>query len=249
MPVTIGAAESSFSNPIGLLVDCHRRIDRFLQILQTITSEKRGRSLNAEYRRALDTALKYFRDAAPKHTADEEEDLFPALRSLVGHAHVEQGGIEQVLRQIDRLENDHNLAAKWHRECDEIGRRWLRDDGLCLRDTARFEIVLSLLLRLYRSHIAIEEHEIFSTAQTALSDKEKAVIGHSMALRRGVPFTPEIVDQLIFTSAAGITGRSVDRSCNAVPAPSLEERQRFSAHRDRTAIEAPAVAPRREIII
>jgi hemerythrin-like domain-containing protein len=185
MPVTIGAAASTFTNPIGLLSDCHRRIDRFLKILQTIANEKRGRPLDAEYRRALETALKYFREAAPKHTADEEEDLFPALRSL------DQDQIEQVLDRFDRLESDHTLARKWHRECDEIGMRWLRDDGLSLRDVAQLGIVLSLLGSLYRSHIAIEEHEIFPMAQTALSGPEKAVIGRSMALRRGVPFLTE----------------------------------------------------------
>jgi hemerythrin-like domain-containing protein len=194
MPVTIGAAASTFTNPIGLLSDCHRRIDRFLKTLQTIANEKRGRPLDAEYRRALETALKYFREAAPKHTADEEQDLFPTLRRL------KQAHIEQVLRRFDKLENDHNLARKWHRECDEIGKRWLRNGSLSLRDTAQFGIVLSLLARLYRSHIAIEEHEIFPAAQTALSERQKAAIGRSMALRRGIPFLPEE------TLAAGTPG-------------------------------------------
>jgi hemerythrin-like domain-containing protein len=185
MPVTIGAAASTFTNPIGLLSDCHRRIDRFLKTLQTIANEKRGRPLDAEYRQALETALKYFRESAPKHTADEEQDLFPALRGL------KQDHIEQVLERFDRLENDHNLARKWHRECDEIGTRWLRDDGLSVPDAAQVGIVLSSLESLYRSHIAIEENEIFPIARTALSPGEKAAIGRSMALRRGVPFLPE----------------------------------------------------------
>ncbi|HVV45437.1 MAG TPA: hypothetical protein VHC72_09530, partial [Bryobacteraceae bacterium] len=71
-------------------------------------------------------------------------------------------------------------------ECDEIGARWLRDGGLSMREAAQFVIVLSLLARLYRSHITIEEREIFPVAATALSDQEKASIGRSMALRRGV---------------------------------------------------------------
>jgi hemerythrin-like domain-containing protein len=109
----------------------------------------------------------------------------------IGQPHIGQIHIEQVLSCFDRLENDHNLARKWHRECDEIGTRWLRDDGLSLRDAAQLGIVLSLLESLYRSHISIEEYEIFPIAQTALSGPEKAVIGRSMALRRGVPFLTE----------------------------------------------------------
>jgi hemerythrin-like domain-containing protein len=185
MPVIIGAMPGKFSNPIGLLLDCHQRINRFLETLQTIAGEKRGRPLDSEYRKALETALKYFRDAAPKHTEDEEEDLFPALRSL-GRA-----DLEPVLNSMDRLENDHNLAGKWHLVCDEIGKRWLREGGLCLRDAAQFEIVLSLLAKLYRSHIAVEEREIFPIARTALSGREKAEIGRSMASRRGIAFNPE----------------------------------------------------------
>jgi hemerythrin-like domain-containing protein len=191
MPVMIGTAVSTFTNPIGLLSDCHRRIDHFLKTMQAVANKKRGRSLDPEYRLALEAALKYFREAAPKHTADEEDDLFPTLRNLLGQTHVEQVRIEQVLSRIDQLENDHNVAGRWHRECDELGKRWLRDDALCLRDAARFEIALSSLTRLYRSHIAIEEHEVFPTAQTVLSDREKAVIGRSMALRRGISFVSE----------------------------------------------------------
>ncbi len=180
MPVTIGTAVHAFTNPIGLLSDCHRRIEGFLKILQTIGNEKSGGSLDAESRQALETALRYFREAAPKHTADEEEDLFPALRNLA------RPGIGETLSRIEGLENDHSLAEKWHRECDEIGARWLRDDGLSMREAEQFVIVLSLLARLYRSHITIEEREIFPVAATALSDQEKASIGRSMALRRGV---------------------------------------------------------------
>jgi len=36
--------------------------------------------LTEETRAALESALRYFREAAPKHTADEEESLFPRMR-------------------------------------------------------------------------------------------------------------------------------------------------------------------------
>lgn len=79
MPVVIGdAAENGFANPIGLLSDCHRRIERFLKTLEAVAGE--SGVLDAQCRKALQTALEYFRSAAPKHTADEEEDLFPMLR-------------------------------------------------------------------------------------------------------------------------------------------------------------------------
>jgi hypothetical protein len=43
MPIVIGAKpESSFKNPIGLLNDCHRRIERFLSVLVRVTAEAHG---------------------------------------------------------------------------------------------------------------------------------------------------------------------------------------------------------------
>src|SRR5579885_357682 len=110
MPVTIGAAESTFANPIGLLSDCHRRIERFLQAMLTVATEAAGGPLDAEHRSALENALRYFREAAPKHTADEEEDLFPMLRLLPN-----QRGSE-VLAEVDRLEGEHKNTEAAHRE-------------------------------------------------------------------------------------------------------------------------------------
>ncbi len=38
MPVQIGARSHSFSDPTGLLSDCHRRIEMFLGTLERIAS-------------------------------------------------------------------------------------------------------------------------------------------------------------------------------------------------------------------
>jgi hemerythrin-like domain-containing protein len=120
MPVAIGTTENTFANPIGLLSDCHRRIERFLQALLKVTTDVKGGSLDAEHRQALDVALKYFRHAAPKHTADEEDDLFPMLRQM------DRPRVAGILAHLDRLEGEHKNAAAWHREVEEIGERWLQ---------------------------------------------------------------------------------------------------------------------------
>ena len=83
MPIVIGAKpESSFTDPIGLLTDCHRRIERFLSILLQVSRAAHGEALNKEQRSAFETALRYFREAVPKHIADEEQTLFPRLRQM-----------------------------------------------------------------------------------------------------------------------------------------------------------------------
>ena len=70
MPIVIGAKrESDFSDPIGMLGDCHRRIERFLNALLTVATCAKGGPLTNEQQTALATSLRYFREAAPKHTA------------------------------------------------------------------------------------------------------------------------------------------------------------------------------------
>jgi iron-sulfur cluster repair protein YtfE (RIC family) len=113
MPITIGAKrESDFTDPVGMLGDCHRRIERFLGALSAVAARNNGGSLPEEDRATLMTSLRYFREAAPKHTADEEESLFPRLR--------QNGGAEAiaVMTRIDSLEQEHECAALVHDEVD-----------------------------------------------------------------------------------------------------------------------------------
>jgi len=106
VPVTIGAAqESNFANPLGLLKDCHRRIERFLGVLVRVTTEAREGPLNTERRQAIETALNYFHSAAPLHIADEEEDLFPDLRR------VERPDLKQIVEQYQAHHRDAQVAG------------------------------------------------------------------------------------------------------------------------------------------
>src|SRR6185436_3871226 len=83
MPIQIGQKPSpTFQEPLELLSDCHRRVESFLRALILVAEQARGGELNSQQREALETALRYFREAAPKHTADEEESLFPRMRAL-----------------------------------------------------------------------------------------------------------------------------------------------------------------------
>jgi hemerythrin-like domain-containing protein len=185
MPVSIGASENTFANPLGLLSDCHRRIERFLQALLTVATKVAGGSLEAEHRRALEVALKYFHESAPKHTADEEEDLFPMLRELRSPC------IPAVVADLDRLEAEHATAEAWHREVEELCERWLRQNSLPPEHAARLKNLLMSLSDLYRVHIASEEERVFPAAKAELSESELQSIGRRMALRRGLLFMPE----------------------------------------------------------
>jgi hemerythrin-like domain-containing protein len=182
MPIVIGAKpESNFSDPIGLLTDCHRRIERFLGVLVRVAAEARGGALTDEQRTALDTALRYFRDAAPKHTADEEATLFPRLRSCGRpEAHA-------ALKQVESLEADHQRADRSHAAVDRLGREWLERGTLAPADAARLSAELAELSALYREHIALEEGSVFPAAAQLLPESDRVAMGREMAARRGLP--------------------------------------------------------------
>ena len=82
MAITIGGPlDHTFDEPLGLLSDCHRRIEHFLHALVTI-GQRAAKTLAQADVVALEAALAYLATAAPRHTADEEESLFPRLRAL-----------------------------------------------------------------------------------------------------------------------------------------------------------------------
>jgi iron-sulfur cluster repair protein YtfE (RIC family) len=116
MPIVIGAKrESDFTDPIGMLGDCHRRIEMFLNVLVRVAERAHGEALNEEQRGAFETALRYFREAAPKHTADEEESLFPRLRRIGST------DVQVLLARIESLEEEHVCADRSHDEVDRLG--------------------------------------------------------------------------------------------------------------------------------
>ena len=111
MAIQIGAKpDSGFDDPIGMLKECHRRIESFLGILCVAASRAQGRSLTTEESDAVKASLQYFRTGGQRHTADEEESLFPRLRESDAGS----------LGDIDRLEGDHREANDLHASVERM---------------------------------------------------------------------------------------------------------------------------------
>jgi hemerythrin-like domain-containing protein len=180
MPIVIGQKpDHDFTQPVGLLGDCHRRVERFLGVLVNLGSNA-GAVLDAGRRSALQGALHYFRDAAPRHTADEEVSLFPRLRAM--HA----AEVRDSLAIVDRLEADHQYVAPLHAELDDLGRRWLLQGTLHPEPAARFRQLAEGLAAAYQEHIRLEDSLIFPLAGRHLAPAALEAIGAEMAARRGV---------------------------------------------------------------
>ena len=178
MLIRIGARpDHGFDEPLGLLSDCHRRIEHFLAVLAAIAN-RAHEPLAAAERSQLEGALSYFATAAPRHTADEEQSLFPRLRASANPA------ARAALETVARLEHDHGIADAGHKAVDVLVRRWLDAGRLIDTDRATLAGHLAALKAMYDEHIGIEDRDLFPAAAELLSGEELSQIGREMERRR-----------------------------------------------------------------
>jgi hemerythrin-like domain-containing protein len=189
MPMTLRigrAPDHGFDEPLGLLSDCHRRIESFLRVLLMVAEQVNGAALSTAHRAQLEGALSYFATAALHHTADEEESLFPRLRASGDRA------AHAALDLIGTLEQDHATTHEHHVAVEGLGRRWLATGRLTADDVQQLRSHLEVLETTYQRHIRVEDHELFPAAGRILSARQLDEIGREMAARRGVTRTAEL---------------------------------------------------------
>ena len=172
--------DHGFDEPLGLLSDCHRRIEHFLQVLIAVHARTAGCELTPGERGELEGALRYFEVAAPRHTADEDESLFPKLRESKDPA------AQDVLDTLARLERDHGTADGHHRAVDRLVRRWLAEGILDAGGTRALDGHLAALKAIYDAHIGIEDREVFPSAGRLLTADQLGEVGREMAARRAI---------------------------------------------------------------
>jgi len=179
MPVQIGGKPlADFDQPIELLMDCHRRVEKFLQVLLQVAERSENGRLGVTDVSSLETALEYFVRAAPRHTEDEERSLFPRLKAS-GDPRA-----REALSRIERLEADHKQADAGHKRIDELGRLWLLEKVLPGEQVLEFAQVSRELIAFYGSHIRCEDEEVFPIARAVLSAEALQSIGKEMKERR-----------------------------------------------------------------
>src|SRR5438045_2761265 len=140
--------DHSFDEPLGLLSDCHRRIEYFLTVLLT-RADQPSHSLSPDHKLEVEEALAYFEHAGPRHTADEEQSLFPRLRTS------NNPGAVRALDTLERLERDHELADTHHRAVGELWRRRLALEELPALEMRELRDRLGVLQAIYREHILV----------------------------------------------------------------------------------------------
>lgn len=163
------ASLPGFDSPIEMLLACHDKVRRFAGLCPRLDQHAALHGADEEARAAAASVLRYFQLAAPLHHADEEEDLFPALREL---------GDASLTARIDELDAEHgHLGELWY--CLQP---WLEAMSQGARHPAPPE--LGAFATLYPEHASREEREVYPAAVRLPPDR-LAGIGQRMAQRRG----------------------------------------------------------------
>lgn len=170
-----GREAVGFETPLAMLMECHRRIEQQCATLARLVPHVAAHGSDAAAGEAARAVTRYFDVAAPKHHADEEDDLFPALIEAMS-------GSDAVCL--------HEMTGALLADHEALEQRWaaLR---LVLERIARGEMaVLSsedveAFAARYAAHIAREERELLPMAERLIDTATMARIGTSMRRRRG----------------------------------------------------------------
>lgn len=178
----LGAHVPDFSDPLGLLVHCHVRIEAHLDaleraVVQLVTGDEHELAAASL---AIASARSHFAGPGVKHTADEEESLFPRLKRFSTDS---DGAIRSAIQELDA---QHRMAEAVHAEFDRLvdaAGPALAHAGL---DVAEFELTVAELAGLYRPHIRMENEIVFPEAGRIIPPDEILAIGSEMRARRGM---------------------------------------------------------------
>lgn len=152
-----------------LLRACHEKVVRFTTLAQRLQAHVRTHGADAQAQDAAQAVLRYFTLAAPLHHADEDDDLFVALRAL---------GRPALTARIDALQAEHDqLAEHWAQV-----RPWLEHIAAGQPPEGAEPDVDGFATR-YRAHARAEEAEVYPHAD-ALSPEALRALAEAMVARR-----------------------------------------------------------------
>lgn len=171
---------AGFNQPLEMMADCHRRIEHFLGVLKRVEARFGASQLTEDARRALEASLNYFANAAPRHTADEEQSLFPRMRAS------ECSDARVVAMELDRLERDHRWGEANHALVERLVRQWLAMGRIDDQRRKSLQQALDELASMYAAHIQLEEQRVFVLASYMLRPEQLCEIGEEMKRRRSL---------------------------------------------------------------
>jgi hemerythrin-like domain-containing protein len=163
--------ENLFREPIDYLNADHFRQRIVCKFLDEIAFDPSAPNCT----RLAATALAYLEQELPHHIADEEQDLFPRLRSRCSPA--------------DNVERILGMLSEEHRRDSDLCEAVLdglhaSSEGQEPSNSAAFLRAAAAFAETQRRHLAWEDEVILPLARQRLTNEDLADMGRSMAQRR-----------------------------------------------------------------
>jgi hemerythrin-like domain-containing protein len=174
---------SGFDEPLELWLACHERVQRFCRLLERLRQHVDERGADREAADSAASIRRYFNEAAPRHHADEELDLFPRLLTRLAEetTEIDAASAARVRSAIDTLTAEHRAnEALWAAIDATLA---LIEQGVAARLDAG---QVNTFGRTYDRHIHVEESIVKPAMLRHLSDADWKDVGTVMAQRRGV---------------------------------------------------------------
>jgi iron-sulfur cluster repair protein YtfE (RIC family) len=170
--ISTGAPRLHEGDLVDLLLDCHRRIRRFVAIARHLADA--DAVTDDEAREAAESIRRYFTVALPLHVADEEQSIVPRLRGR-------NLTLDGALREMEKEHVEHLAAlAQLAALCSRVAA------APAARPTLRAELgqVVGGLDQAFAGHLAREEAVIFPAIRQLLDgEKQAAILGELRARR------------------------------------------------------------------
>ena len=172
------APAAGLESPFEMLVACHERVNRSLDVLDRLQQHVAAKGLDEEARQAARDVMRYFDQAAPLHHQDEELHVFPPLLA---------GSDTQMHDLVRKLMQDHREMESCWTAAREVLRGIADGHPSLAMELAPVQAdVLHRFSALYGQHIADEEDTVYPQARSVLPEEGLQAMSQDMMRRRGV---------------------------------------------------------------
>ncbi len=176
MSNTLFDSAPDFDQPIAVLKHCHDKIRKQLLTMQKLPGHLPEFGADIDAKQGATAILRYFDEAAPKHHADEEQDLLPMLQNTAVDDDAKR--LNALMPEI-MLEHQQ-MEALWQSLALQLKQVASGDSSALSADE------VGKFVALYTSHMEKEETNIAPMAKRLFSPAQMAELGLAMRRRRGI---------------------------------------------------------------
>jgi len=172
----LATTSQDFTRPLELLRTSHARIRRQCDALRRLVANIKRQGCDSATRNTSALVISKLDVVTYHHKEDEEQDLLPRMV-----ASATKGRGSSLTNMVADITTEHRLL---HRAWIDLRAQLL---ALAAGDCDTLDpMAVDRFVKLFRTHILMEEAAVYPLAEILLSHEDLAAIGEQMAHRRGI---------------------------------------------------------------